>query len=112
MNQTIENTNFRTSKGRLSDGELWLIPWPDTFSAGCVVVGANGSSTGALIHARAGGSPSIQPFVALANATVTSTDISLSPPASGTGKITVGRSTEGLQVHAGAALTIAVTFLG
>lgn len=112
MNQTIENTNFRTSKDRLSDGELWLIPWPDTFSAGCVVVGANGSSTGALIHVRAGSSPSIQPFVALANVTVTSTDISLSPPASGTGKITVGRSVAGLQVHSGGSFSVAITFIG
>ena len=112
MNQTIENTNFRTSKDQLSDGELWVIPWPATFSAGCVVVGANGSSTGALIHVRAGSSPQILPFVALANVTVTSTDISLAPPASGTGKITVGRSAEGLQVHAGASLSVSITFLG
>lgn len=110
--QLIENTSFRTVKDQLSDGELLLIPWPDTFSAGCVSVGANGSSTGALIHARAGVSPSIQAFSALANAVVTSADISISPPPPGTGKITIGRTSFGLQVHAGGSFSVSITFLG
>lgn len=113
MTQLIENTSFRTTQFVMSDGQLTTIPWPDRFVAGTVFVNANNATIGGLMHARSGGNPIIlQLATPLANLTITSTDLTAAPPASGTGKITVGRSTAGFQLHAGLAATVAVTFLG
>lgn len=113
MTQLIENTSFRTSRVTLSDGQLITIPWPNDFQAGTVLVNANSASVAGIIHARSGGSPILTAMATpLANLTVSSSDISVTPPAAGTGKITVGRTSVGLQVHSGGALTTSVTFIG
>lgn len=113
MTQTIQNTSFRTVLENMVDGQLLTIPWPTGFIAGLVTVNANSSTVAGLIHARSGGSPITAAMTTpLANLVVTSTDLSISPPASGSGKITIGRSSAGFQVHAGADFTVAVTFLG
>lgn len=113
MTQLIENTNFRTVQLNMTDGQLVTIPWPTGFIAGTVCVNANSSTIGGLVHARSGGSPiTVALATPLANLTITSTDLTAAPPASGTNKITVGRSTTGFQLHAGFSATVAVTFLG
>lgn len=113
MTQLIENSNFRTQKTAMADGQLLIIPWPSGFVAGMVSVNADSSTAAGLIHARAGGAPiTVAMTPPLSNLTVTSTDLTLAPPASGTAKLTVGRSVDGFQVHAGAAFTVTITFLG
>lgn len=113
MTQLIENTSFRTSRVTLSDGQLITILWPNDFQAGTVLVNAGSSTVAGIVHARSGGSPVLVAMATpLTNLTVSSTDISVAPPASGTGKLTVGRTSTGLQLHAGGAFTVSVTFLG
>jgi hypothetical protein len=113
MTQQIENTSYRTVLLTMTDGQLLTIPWPTGFVAGSVSVNANSSTVAGLVHARAGGSPlTVAMAPPLSNLTITTTDLTLSPPASGTGKLTVGRSLAGFQVHVGAAFTVVVTFLG
>lgn len=113
MTQLIENTVFRTVQMVMTDGQLTTIPWPSGFVSGTVLVNANSTSVAGIIHARSGVSPILAAMATpLANLTVSSSDISATPPASGTGKITVGRTSVGLQVHSGGALTTSVTFIG
>lgn len=113
MTQLIENTSFRTLTFNMVDNQLTTIPWPTGFIAGAVIVNANSSTVGGIVHARSGGSPfTVALSTPLSNLTVTSTDISLSPPAGGTNKITVGRTSVGLQLHSGGSFSVTVTFLG
>lgn len=113
MTQVIENTNFRTLQTSMTDGQLITIPWPNGFVAGTVAINANSTTIAGLVHARSGGSPfTLTMGTPLANLVITSSDLSVSPPASGTGKLTVGRSATGLQLHAGGEFTTSVTFLG
>lgn len=112
MTQIIENTNFRTRMDNLVDGQLLVIPWPTGFIAGTVSVNAASSTVAGLVHARSGGSPLTVSLSSLANFVVTSTDLTASPPALGTGKITIGRSITGFQIHSGGVFGVTTTFLG
>lgn len=110
--QKIENSTVRSFKKLFSDGELVLIPWPKDMSSAIVAISANSTSIGGLVLARTGSSPTTVPVSALADLVVTSSDISVLPPAAGTGKVTIGRTVDGLQIHAGGKNTISVAFLG